>query len=198
MDYRLAFLPIIGSLIGWLTNWIAIKLIFKPYNPYHIPLLKIKIQGLLPKRKLELARSIGAVIENELLPTEELLQRIEKMQLQEKIEKTLMEITEKRLVEKLRFLPMGLKQGVIGFIFDLIKKELDRYLNTFLLNIQEQVVKESNLGQIVEERIKRFEIERLEDLVLKIVSKELKHIEILGGVLGFLIGIVQALILIYF
>jgi len=50
---------------------------------------------------------------------------------------------------------------------------------------------------IVEDRINGFSLERLEQMIMEVSSRELKHIEILGGVLGFLIGLVQALV-IYF
>lgn len=197
MYFRLLFLPVIGALIGWLTNWIAIKLIFKPYNPYRVPVLGIVIQGLLPRRKNELARSVGAAVEEELLPPEQLVRRVEEMRLKEKIETALIKIVNERLEEKLRIVPISIRQGVINYLQELLEKELDRHLDQFLNEIQENVVKESNLGKIVEEQISNFDFIRLEELVFKIVSSELRHIEILGGVLGFLIGVVQALVLIY-
>lgn len=197
MDFRLLFLPVIGGLIGWLTNWIAIKLIFKPYTPYRIPLLGIEVQGLLPRRKTELARSVGAAVEEELLPPEQLARRVEELHLKEKIESAMSRIVNERLEEKLRIVPVGIRQGVIHYLQEILANELDRHLDQFIYQIQEQVVNESNLGKIVEEQIGTFDFVRLEELVLKIVSTELKHIEILGGVLGVLIGFVQAVILIY-
>lgn len=197
MYFRLLFLPVIGALIGWLTNWIAIKLIFKPYNPYRVPILGIVIQGLLPRRKNELAQSVGAAVEEELLPPEQLVRRVEEMQLKEKIETALFNIANERLEETLRIVPLSIRQLVINYLQELLGKELDRHLDQFLNEIQENIVKESNLGKIVEEQISNFDFIRLEELVFKIVASELKHIEILGGALGFLIGVVQALVLIY-
>ena len=45
---------------------------------------------------------------------------------------------------------------------------------------------------IVESRVNAFSLERLEQVILSVSSRELRHIEILGGVLGFLIGLIQA------
>ena len=39
----------IGAMIGWITNYLAIKMLFRPYKEINI--LGLKIQGLLPKRK---------------------------------------------------------------------------------------------------------------------------------------------------
>jgi len=49
--------------------------------------------------------------------------------------------------------------------------------------------------RIVEEKIMAFNLLKLEKVVLSIAEKELKHIEILGGVLGFIIGLFQLLVL---
>lgn len=189
---QVLFLAIIGALIGWLTNWIAIKLIFKPRYPYRIPVLNITIQGLLPMRKAELARSIGHTVERELLPPETLLRRVEEMKLKEKIETAFSGIVQERLTEKLKVIPASLRQGIINYLHDLSTAELDRHLDRFIIQLQENFVNESNLGKIVEEQINQFDVDRLEELVFRIVAKELKHIEILGGVLGFIIGLIQA------
>jgi uncharacterized membrane protein YheB (UPF0754 family) len=45
--------------------------------------------------------------------------------------------------------------------------------------------------KIVYDKIKDFEVSKLESIVFSIASRELKAIEYLGGVLGFLIGLVQ-------
>ena len=41
-------LTIVGGLIGWITNILAIKLLFRPIKPVKIPILNIEILGLIP------------------------------------------------------------------------------------------------------------------------------------------------------
>jgi len=72
----LLLLAIIGAAIGWMTNVIAIKLLFRPFNPIKIPLLPITIQGLIPKRKGEIAKSIGEVVAEELISMEEIVDKL--------------------------------------------------------------------------------------------------------------------------
>ena len=66
-------LTIVGGLIGWITNILAIKLLFRPIKPIKIPILNIEILGLIPKRKNEIAANIGEVISNELLSMDDIL-----------------------------------------------------------------------------------------------------------------------------
>ena len=68
-NWELLLMPLVGGIIGWITNMIAIKMLFWPKQ--QIPFLSWEFAGL-PKH-LELARSIGEIIERDLLPLDDLL-----------------------------------------------------------------------------------------------------------------------------
>ncbi|MCF6228527.1 MAG: DUF445 family protein [Planctomycetes bacterium] len=58
---QIFFAVSIGGLVGFATNWLAIKMLFHP---------RVKtfgIQGVVPSRRKELARSIGKVLEEHLI-----------------------------------------------------------------------------------------------------------------------------------
>lgn len=48
---------------------------------------------------------------------------------------------------------------------------------------------------LVERKVASFPVETVEELVLKVAAKELRAIEVLGGVLGGVVGLAQAGIL---
>lgn len=52
--------PVIGGIIGYCTNWLAIKMLFRPYNEIKIcgKILPFT-PGIIPRRKDKLARAIG-------------------------------------------------------------------------------------------------------------------------------------------
>ena len=70
IDYKLILIPLIGFIIGYSTNYLAIKMLFHPRTKI------IGIQGLLPKRRKQLAQKIGEV-SIELIPSN--LREIEKI-----------------------------------------------------------------------------------------------------------------------
>ena len=49
-------LPLLGAFIGYITNVVAVKLLFHPKKPINI--LGIKLQGLIPARSEELTERI--------------------------------------------------------------------------------------------------------------------------------------------
>lgn len=75
----------IGAGIGWVTNYVAIKMLFRPYKEINLGLFKI--QGLLPKRKHEIGESIAEVIQTELVSLQEILKSLDG----EKLEKEMLQ-----------------------------------------------------------------------------------------------------------
>lgn len=57
--------PLVGAFIGWLTNGIAIKMLFRPLAPKYIGRWRIPFTpGIIPKERDRIARSVGAVAES--------------------------------------------------------------------------------------------------------------------------------------
>ncbi|WP_338470533.1 DUF445 family protein [Niallia sp. XMNu-256] len=64
----------------------------------------------------------------------------------------------------------------------------------FLSNQVEPIMEKLKLADIVREHVERFPIERLEQMLLSIISSELRMITYLGALIGGMIGIFQGLI----
>lgn len=58
-------LPLCGFLVGWLTNWLALNLIFRPVNP--VSVFKWNIQGLFLQRQDEVSETFCMIITDEIL-----------------------------------------------------------------------------------------------------------------------------------
>jgi uncharacterized membrane protein YheB (UPF0754 family) len=69
--------PIVGAIIGYVTNAVAIKMLFRPLKAYYIGALRVPFTpGILPRQRHKLADSIGSMVERELLTPEILRERI--------------------------------------------------------------------------------------------------------------------------
>jgi len=67
-------LPLGGLLVGYATNWIAIKIIFEPKQPKNF--LGFKIQGMFLKRQKEVSRVYADIVEERLLSSKNITQAI--------------------------------------------------------------------------------------------------------------------------
>lgn len=188
-------IPAVGGVIGYLTNRLAVKMIFRPIKPVNV--LGLKIQGLMPRRQQDIARSIGEVVGSHLLSHEDVARGMARLD----FEKLLGELLEHGLgpkVAELRNLPL-----IGGFLTDERVDEIRKSIVNGLLDQKdklmsqlEQAIEEGlDVHELVREKVAAFPVEKLESLILRIAARELRSIEILGGVLGIIIGLGQVALL---
>ncbi|MEZ5973279.1 MAG: DUF445 family protein [Planctomycetota bacterium] len=193
-------LPLLGGLIGYGTNLLAVKMIFRPIRPRRF--LGFTVQGLVGRRQAEIARSIGSVVGDHLLSHKDLVAALENADLHGLLDGLL----EQRLPEVLAGIKKGL--GPLGAMLDtflsaerladlrgkLVAKILEDR-ETLVAHMERALESGLKVPEIVERKVAEFPVERLEQLILQVASRELRSIEILGGVLGLLIGVLQTALL---
>ena len=190
-------LTIVGGLIGWITNILAIKLLFRPIKPIRIPILNIEILGLIPKRKNEIAANIGEVISNELLSIDDILDQAFKNSNGENFNSYIIDKIKNIINEKLNIIPMPFRMMASPYIDEILNKEVPSAINEISADLLTKAKENVNIQEIVEEKINELDLEKLEDIIIKVAKKELKHIEVLGLVLGAIIGVLQGILVIF-
>lgn len=190
-------LTIVGGLIGWITNILAIKLLFRPIKPVNIPILNIEILGLIPKRKNEIAANIGEVISNELLSMDDILDQALNNSNGENFNSYITDKIKNIINEKLNIIPMPFRMMAAPYIDEILNKEVPNAVDEISVDLLDKAKENVNIQEIVEEKINQLDLEKLEDIIIKVAKKELKHIEILGLVLGAIIGVLQGVLVIF-
>lgn len=125
MDFAIISGPIIGGIIGYCTNYIAVKMLFKPYNPIKIGKYTLPFTpGIIPKGKDRVAKALGNMVADTLLTEEDIINTL----LNEDIIKTI-------------------QDGVITYVY--------RHDNTEIKvsNILEKFIEEDKLDDIREKVI---------------------------------------------
>jgi uncharacterized membrane protein YheB (UPF0754 family) len=189
--------PFVGAFIGWLTNYVAIKMLFRPREPWRF--LGLSLQGVMPKRRHDLALKIGEVVEEELLKSEDILKEINS----EELRAYLAVVIETRID---RFLRERLFRGEFLYAKVLAREAVQRVkralitelVNLFPIEVDaaiKQLVEKVDIKKTVAMRVEQFEFEQLEKLVYRVASTELNWVVYLGGVLGFIIGLLQVLLI---
>ncbi len=187
-------MALVGAGIGWFTNYLAVKLIFRPLNPIRIPILGVEIQGLVPKRRNEIAASIGKTVEEQLISIEELSKHLNTEKNRGVIIKNIRVGILRVVNEKLpSFIPSGIKNTILNYIGDVIDKESKAFIANNMDKLIKDAVETIDISQLVEQKINDFDLIELESIILSLSKRELKYIELLGGVLGLLIGLFQGI-----
>ena len=191
-------LAIIGALIGWLTNVIAIKLMFRPIQPIRIWGTPFVLQGLIPKRKDEIAKSIGDVINEELISMEVIVDKViadmDKKQIIEMIKVKIVSIAGEKMPS---IIPSIFKGAIIQNIENMIDENGEALVLEMGEKLSHMAIESINISKMVEDQIIAYDFGKIEEMILKIAKNELKHIEVLGGVLGFVIGLLQGVVVLF-
>lgn len=197
MNWELLSLPIVAAIVGWGTNVIAIRMLFWPREP--ISFLGWEFLGVLPKRKPEIAQSIGEVLNDELLPTDELIAAINTRETRERVA---LLITNNLAAKIYRFLPRFIMEytedKIRQHLNDLVNSEVDNLFLQLSENFSQELKDNKLLGNLVEAKINSFDLVHLERLVLKVAKNELRYIEFFGAILGLIIGLIQVAFIIIF
>ncbi|HOE96395.1 MAG TPA: DUF445 family protein [Candidatus Sumerlaeota bacterium] len=194
---RLAMIPVVGGLIGWATNWLAVKMIFRPRRPRRI--LGFTLQGLVPKRQRELAVSIGQTVERHLISHDDIESILLGQRTQDAIDGLVRDKFNRFVDRRLRrlnpLLGVMLRGELRRKVERLLVAEARRLAPRAIGQVIDRLEDELDFGALVEEKVRQFDVVRLETIIFEIARRELKAIEVLGGVLGFLIGLLQMAIL---
>jgi uncharacterized membrane protein YheB (UPF0754 family) len=185
--------PIISALIGWITNYLAVKMLFHPKFPLKI--LGITIHGVFPKRQKQIAKKLGDLVANELFSISDLKVEVESMiatdetmdLIGKKIEKTI----RNKLVQNFPMLSMFLTDEMVEKVTNLFKTELQEFLIETAQGIGSKIEEKVSIEKIVREKVEAFSTDKLEEILYSIMKKEFRFIEITGAILGFLIGCIQ-------
>lgn len=193
MEY--IFFPIIAAFVGWITNVIAIRLLFRPYEPVNIPILGIKIQGALPKRKRAIAKAIADVVEEELLSKNDVWSKLESPEIENALVRRILSLIEEKIKEAYpSWFPEKFMFPISYFLNGWLERKIREVIPEVRGRIREEVLEKLTLKDIVESKVNSFNFMEFEKIVMRVASKELRFVEIAGGILGLFIGLVQVVV----
>jgi uncharacterized membrane protein YheB (UPF0754 family) len=184
-------IPLISALIGYVTNVVAVRMLFRPRRPWGIQGVWT-IQGLIPRRHHDLAKAIGNVVEKELLSVDALLDKLNISGYKSQVLATVVEYMRTQLKERLPwYIPNALKDTIVEYLSEMVNKEGEGILDQLVVDLESHVRTSIDIRELVENRILALDLATLEELIIGIAHKELRYIEVLGAVLGLLIGVGQ-------
>jgi len=185
-------LPLVGAFIGYGTNRLAVGMIFRPIEPRRI--LGFTVQGLVGRRQRDLARSIGGVVGDHLVRPEDLRGALEAIDLEALVDHAFQMGLEPKINEFRRMPLVGsfLTDERVGDLRRHAVKGVLENRDELLTGLQKGLDESVDVHRLVEEKVAAFPIAKMEELILQVASRELRAIEVLGGVLGGLVGLAQA------
>ncbi len=184
---------ILSTFTGWITTWVAIKMLFHPRRP--VKFLGFTLQGIFPKNQRMIAEKLGQVVGKELLSFEEIEQKVtnpENLQkLKPEIEAHVDSFLNNKIKEVFPMLSMFIGEKTISQLKAAFLLELENLFPVLMKGYMAKLQHDLDLEKIVTEKVAGFSSEKLEDILHQITKKEFQFLEVIGAVFGFLIGFIQ-------
>lgn len=175
MTWGLLLAPVLGAVIGYGTNWLAIKMLFWPRQPVFVAKRRLPMTpGLFVARRHQFAGQLAQMVEDEFVSGPDLC-------------RALAQAARSGMLDDMvsSHGPMGamVAKAVSGLGPDKIRRLADGLSSS---------VKDSGMvSSVISEKITSMDVVEVEEMVTGVVERELGAITLLGGVLGFVVGCLQ-------
>ena len=189
-------IPFITAFIGWLTNWVAIKMLFHPKQPRRF--LFLTWQGLIARRQEALGRETAKIIKNEILNQHTIQQKIKDIDFVPYLDQYAERVIRKGVAPKLQAIPLiggFINEDTIKMVEQMTRESMIKEIEPIQTDLAHQVESKLDIEAIVADKIAHWDLDKLEAIVWSVSKKEFRTIERLGAIVGFLIGSVQLILI---
>lgn len=165
MEFLKYAVPIlVGALIGYCTNYIAIKMLFRPKNPVKIGSVKLPFTpGIIPKNQPRIAKAVGEAVGEKLFTSDDIKDVLQSEEMKSNITGSLMGlVTTDRTIEEILKGNMGdEKYGeVIDKVYDTVCDKI------------EEGIKEADIASIIKDAGKDAILEKVQGTMLAMFVNE--------------------------
>lgn len=189
-------IPLISAIVGWITNFLAVKMMFYP-----IKFIGIKPifgwQGIIPSKAREMAEIEVDLVLGKLLNVKEIASRLDQKRICQLIERRLKQVLRRIITEVMihsapklwAMLPIQAKE----LLYKRVELDIPNMVNKMVLDFQENVDEILDIKDIIVKEL-TAEPSLINEIFLKAGAKEFPFIIKSGSYFGFLFGLITMVI----
>lgn len=201
-------IPLVAGFVGWLTNYLAVQMIFYPIRWRGIPFYKVEgeplgllgWQGIIPAKTLKMSEAMVNTTINELLTMEEIIQRLDPDEVADVLLPYSGQMVQPYVDELLADKPQALVEFATNYATDtdrFVQQQVARkFLRDLTCDVQKNIGSICNLRNCVVNMMmsdrsllgKLFQISGKDELLFLVDS---------GLLFGFILGILQLFVSLY-
>jgi uncharacterized membrane protein YheB (UPF0754 family) len=194
-------MPLFGLAIGWFSDWIALKMVFRPQQPKRY-LGLIEWQGLFLKRRYEVGAKYASLIATEIVTPRNILEAVLRGPLSDKI----VAMVSKQIQQAFDRQTGLARPLVVVAVGSTRYQEMKRSVATKVLErvpetmayVEGYVTDALDLRNMLVEKVNELSDEEFEGLLRPAFQQDEWILITIGAALGFTVGEAQALLLEHF
>ncbi len=186
-------MPLISGVVGYVTNVVAVRMLFDPLEFWGIPPL-LGWQGIIPRRAGKMASISVDVITQNLVSPQEMFSRLDAHRIADEMEEPLNKIvaplTERIMQKHAPLIWASTPDAIKQMVYDKIKAEAPDTVNEMLDQVRQNMDRMFDISEMVITSLVRDK-QLLNRMFKEAADPEFRFIERSGFVFGFLFGIAQ-------
>ena len=192
-------LPLFGMLVGYLTNYLALKMIFRPLKPIKIG--KLVIQGMFIKRQKEVSAQYSRMVASKIITIENIFEYIIRGPGSKELHLIVNRQIEKTITETAGSIKSFVEISMGSKLFEHIRNIASfRFMQELPMNIRQVFGYAENalgLETILREKMMSLSPIEFEAFLRPVFQEDEKKLIIIGAILGGIAGLVQYFVTFY-
>lgn len=167
----LLFLGGIGAIVGAATNYMAIKMLFRPYKPIYFMKWRLPLTpGLIPKRRDVLAVQLGNTVSEYLLTPATIKQKFLSPEIRHSVESFAREKLQQEIFQNEKTIHEWLQLAGFSHVPSLVEEKVDAVIAAQLTNVK-NVLTTKTIGELMNEEIETLLDGKIEQISSHILTK---------------------------
>ncbi|MDZ4724756.1 MAG: DUF445 domain-containing protein [Leptospira sp.] len=200
-DFKILLIPFTYGFVGWVTNWLALKMTFYPikfwgYPPY------LGWQGIIPRKAHKMASKSVDIITGKLMNVQEVFAKIDPARAEKEFLPSLEGAIKDTMVEFANSVDPKLwamlPEVVRKEIYHKVKRECGFTIRNVIRKLQLDIKTLFDVKSLVLKKLSGNNVSLVVELFQEVGAPEFKFIERSGFYFGFLLGLVQMVFYIFF
>lgn len=200
-QWKLLMIPFTYGFVGWVTNWLALKMTFYPIQFVGIPPY-LGWQGIIPRKAHKMASKSVDVITERLLNIKEVFLKVDPKKaellflpaLEPSIRYTMREFSDSLDPKLWDMIPEVVREE----IYHKVKRESGVTIRKVIRKLQKDIDNLFDVKALVLKKLSGNNVSLVVELFQEVGAPEFRFIERSGFYFGFLLGLVQMVFMIYF
>lgn len=191
-------MPIAGVLVGLVTNWMAIQMIFRPFEPTKY-LGFFTYQGLFPKRQAEIAVDYSRLMADEIFTARNLIRLVTEGPGGERVTGLIADTLSARLDSEWEqvknMVPVEVTDEQRAQIKERVVQGMFEAAPDALPHLEDYLDRKLEVGRVVEDKLRNMSKPEFERLLRGVFEEDEITLVLVGGFLGGAVGCLQAAVI---
>lgn len=192
-------MPIFGAMIGWFTDWLAIKLVFFPRRPKRIG--PFTLHGVFQRRRDEVAKEYAEIVARDVMTVPNIIDAVlrgpQSDRLLGMIDQTVQETIDEQVGAARPVIAVTVGSDAYNELKHAAAERALRYLPDTMLHAQDYATKALDIRDTIATRMRRLTRVEYEGLLRPAFRQDEWKLIAVGAVIGAIIGELQVLLLLH-